>query len=158
MAYAVKPEYLINPMLALVLNATVWKNVFSGTSHHGSSEGPWFEPATFPRMSSIQIISTAFPGTIEVKSASATAVTCRDIVVQLHKFISVNLDTIEMDGRRTSWLCNGAIFKFERLEEVEHIARCQAEVMPVTFVLKCDPGVPTTEPGAHRLHSRLYAC
>lgn len=46
------------------------------------------EPATHPRLSAIRIISRAFPWTIEIQAPTRnTALTCQDILDQLHLFL-----------------------------------------------------------------------
>lgn len=110
-ASIVRPEFLINPMLLLrpvegVNNtAIIWNIVYPG-SYARIPDDPsgesWFqervEPATFPRMSSIRVISRTFPWIIEIKAeANGIAVTCRDVVDQLHKYLCVLLGPIEMD-------------------------------------------------------------
>jgi hypothetical protein len=82
-----------------------WNTLYPGSYArlpHDPSGESWFEkriePATFPRMSIIRIISRTFPWMIEIKGEdSEAAVTCRDVVEQLHKFFCVLLGPIEMD-------------------------------------------------------------
>jgi hypothetical protein len=110
-ASIVHPEFLMNPMLLFPppekknSTAMIWNMLYPGSYArlpNDPSGESWFEkriePATFPRMSSIRIISRVFPWTIEVNAeANGIAVTCRDVVDQLHKYLCVLLGPIEMD-------------------------------------------------------------
>lgn len=112
-ASLVQPEFTLNPILAphskaqeSQSNTTItWNIIYPGSYARlpGDPSGEsWFEkrtgPATFPRMSSISIISPAFPWTIDIKAeGEGTAVTCRDVVDQVHKYLCVLLSPLEMD-------------------------------------------------------------
>jgi len=85
--------------------AMIWNILYPGSYArlpNDPSGESWFEkriePATFPRMSSIRIISKTFPWSIVIKAEdNDTAVTCRDVVEQLHKYLCILLGPIEMD-------------------------------------------------------------
>ncbi|KII94274.1 hypothetical protein PLICRDRAFT_27158 [Plicaturopsis crispa FD-325 SS-3] len=56
------------------------------------------EPATFPRLSNIHVISPCFPWMIEIRSdAQDVALTCHDVIEQLHRFLYQFLSNTDMD-------------------------------------------------------------
>lgn len=56
------------------------------------------EPATFPRLSNICVISPCFPWMIEIRSdAQDVALTCHDVIEQLHRFLYKFLSNTDMD-------------------------------------------------------------
>lgn len=92
------PEVVDSPAVA-------WNILYPG-SYARRPDDPsgesWFiaraEPATFPRMSGIRIISRAFPWMIDIKSeAAGKAITCRDVLDQLHNYLGTLLSPLEMD-------------------------------------------------------------
>ncbi|KII89333.1 hypothetical protein PLICRDRAFT_109835 [Plicaturopsis crispa FD-325 SS-3] len=56
------------------------------------------EPATFPRLSNMHIISPAFPWTIDIRAETQdVALTCHDVIEQLHKFLYKFITDFDMD-------------------------------------------------------------
>lgn len=132
-ASIVRPEFSFNPMLHRPPadgennTAMTWNMLYPGSYSRlplDPSGESWFErrvePATFPKMNSIRIISRTFPWMIEVKAEDVeTAVTCRDIVDQLSKYFCVLLGPIEMDDVSAEHRkAMSAAFRVNRSQEI----------------------------------------
>ncbi|KAI0034995.1 hypothetical protein K488DRAFT_44206, partial [Vararia minispora EC-137] len=96
----------VNPLLKPVEDSDapdhkhlVWNMLFSSSDCHRSGDAihrSWSvgrnDPATFPRVTHLRLISAAFPWMVDVKaSRPAVGVTCGDLIDQLCGFLQVRL-------------------------------------------------------------------
>lgn len=111
-ALKVEPEFSIHPFLlprsveeGTIDTSITWNIIYPGSYARipGDPSGEsWFERrvevATFPRMTHIRVISRAFPWIIHVASSTEhAALTCKDVLEQVHKYLCELLSPLEMD-------------------------------------------------------------
>jgi hypothetical protein len=127
----------VNPLLKAVEDTDkddqkylVWNMLFSSGDCHLSSDAihrSWSagrdEPATFPRVTTIRIISTGFPWEVPVTASRPSAgVTCGDLIDQLCGFLHVRL-------RKDDYATAGADHQ-RMLKNIYHYNRSRADGVP----------------------------
>lgn len=83
-----------------------WNMLFSSAQCRRSSEPSYRswsngrrEPATWPRIDSMRLVSRSFPWTVFIKASDSTVgVTCGDVIESLHSFMYTRVTRSEMDS------------------------------------------------------------